>query len=257
MGDTLPNPRQDFTAVAGEVAEQLQALDALRERYRRELHAGAILPSVTEATRIALTYNSNAIEGNTLTLRETQLVLEGITPPGGKPLREIYEARNHDRALGYVEAIAKTDAPVNEAELLEVHRLVMTDIADHAGRFRRGRVLIAGSGFVPPGAHRFDELIGASLAAGNRASLHPVLRSAELHYNLVAIHPFEDGNGRTARLMMNRVALQAGYPHIVLEVARRAEYLAALDRANQGDVLSFAQFVIDSAIASARRMLGE
>ncbi len=165
--------------------------------------AGRILPNSVEAMRVELTYHSNAIEGSTLSLRETQLVIEGHSPASGKSMRELYEARNHDRALRLVEAWAQqrpATAAITEREVLDVHAHVLADIdANAAGRLRSERVLIKGTRFVPPGAPKFDVLIPGLLGLANREGVHPVLQAAELHYNLVAVHPFNDGNGRTAR----------------------------------------------------------
>ena len=221
---------------------------------------GRILPNADAALRLELTYHSNAIEGNTLSLRETQLVLEGITPPGGKSIREVYEARNHERALGVVEAWASARpprGPIVEADLLAVHGAVLADIdATSAGRFRSQRVLIAGTRSVPPGAHRFDELVPATLGLANQADVHPLLRAAELHYNLAAVHPFNDGNGRTARLMMNYLLLRHGFPLAIIEIGERGAYLTALDEANSGRLLPFTRLVIAATTRSLNRLVG-
>lgn len=226
---------------------------------------GRVLENSVEALRVELTYHSNAIEGSTLTLRETQLVIEGHAPTSGKTLREIYEARNHDRALRMVESWAATrppDAPISEADLLEVHGHVLADIDPRsAGRYRADRVLIKGSRYVPPGPHRFRELIPRALELAGRAvdapsGVHPLMLAAELHYNLVAIHPFSDGNGRTARLMMNLLALRAGFPHVIIDVSERAEYLAALEEANAGACDRFGALVVRGATRSIERLIG-
>ena len=218
------------------------------------------MPNTIEALRIELTYHSNAIEGSTLTLRETQLVIEGKSPGGEKPLREIYEARNHDRAFRFIEnwAAENLRKPLEEQDVLEVHARVLADIDPiGAGRFRDQRVLIAGSGFIPPGAQKIGELFGKMLILVNSPGLHPVLGAAELHYNLVAIHPFIDGNGRTARLMMNHHLLRHGFPFALIEVNERGKYLAALDEANHGRLEPFATFIAQSVIRSIDRVLIE
>lgn len=255
-----PEPLLAFEASAPAVIKALAILDSQRARFAAEQTAGHILPNVLEAIRIELTYHSNAIEGNTLTLRETQLVLEGRTPAGGKSLREIYEARNHDRAIRMVESWARkrpTGTLLTTDDLLDTHAIVLADIDPAgAGRFRTERVLIAGTRFVPPGPHRFGELIPRMLELANCESTHPVLRAAELHYNLAAIHPFRDGNGRTARLLMNLQLLASGFPHAIIDVSKRAEYLAALDDANTGSSERFALFVASSLGRSIERAIG-
>lgn len=257
----LPEPLQSFRALADALAPELRAVDAAHARYRREMDAGRVLPNSVEALRVELTYHSNAIEGSTLSLRETQLVLEGYAPPGGKPLREIYEARNHDRALRTLERWAEerpSSTPLTDRDLLDVHAQVLADIdPTNAGRFRSGRVLIKGTRFIPPGSHKFDDLIPALLDLANAPGVPPALQAAELHYNLVAIHPFTDGNGRTARLLMNYHLLRHGYPHTIIEVGERAEYLSALEESNAGRCRPFAAFVLRSVERSIQRLIGE
>jgi Fic family protein len=256
----MPEPLLAFGDAAPEVRGALARVDGARARYRAALARGAVLPNTLEALRVELTYHSNAIEGSTLTLRDTQLILEGQTPGASKPLREIYEARNHDRALRMIEEWAARRSAVesiSESDVLAVHAAVLADIDVHAaGRFRSERVLIKGTRFIPPGSHRFAELVPAMLARAARSDVHPALQAAELHYNLVAIHPFADGNGRTARLLMNYHLIRNGFPHAIIEVERRGEYLAALERANAGEPGPFAAFVLDSATRSIDRLLG-
>lgn len=256
-----PEPLRDFGGVASVLSKELSVLDEAVAAYRKYKSDGRILANATEALRVELTYHSNAIEGSTLTLRETALIIEGHAPTSGKSLREIYEARNHDRALRAVERWASEQARSQTLTLehvLSVHAAVLADIdVRHAGVLRSERVLIKGTRFVPPGPQKFDKLLAAMLALANRPVVHPVLQAAELHYNFVAIHPFADGNGRTARLLMNGHVLSRGYPHVILEVERRSEYLASLEEANAGRVEGFARFVIEAAGRSIGRVIGE
>ena len=261
--DHPPEPLRSFGGIAGAeaVAPALLDVEAAHDRYRGHRDAGRILANSVEALRIELTYHSNAIEGSTLTLRETQLVVEGFAPAGGKTLREVYEARNHDRALREIERWATgrpSPSSLTEQDILDVHAQVLADIDDRsADRFRSGRVLITGTRFVPPGSHKFGELITNMLELANRDGQHPVLQAAELHYNLVAIHPFTDGNGRTARLFMNYHLLRQGYPLTIIEVEQRAEYLSALEDANAGRCEPFAAFILRSTARSIERLIGE
>ncbi|MBI1324474.1 Fic family protein [bacterium] len=257
----LPEPLIDFSPAAQQLEQRLQALDRAWQRFEAELQAGKVARNSLEAMRVELTYNSNAIEGNTLSLRETQLVLEGISPPGGKNLKEIYVARNHDTAFGKVETWI-AERPPHDAltlqDLLDIHKIVMRDIDPAAGGLRTGRVLIKGTRFVPPGGHPFDELIPAMLDLANRTrGLHPAIQAAELHYNFVAIHPFSDGNGRTARLLMNYWLMQRRFPVTIIDVADRAEYLNTLELANKGDCVPFASFVANCIEHSIHRLIGE
>ncbi len=257
----LPEPLLAFDAGPTVLQEALARVDALQARYVAARAAGRVLPNVVEAMRVELTYHSNAIEGSTLTLRDTQLIIEGRAPEGGRPLREIYEARNHDRALRVIEGWASErphGAPLSERDLLDVHALVLADIDPAAaGHFRTERVLISGTRFVPPGEHRFGELIPKMLELAKRPGVHPVVHVADLHYNAAAIHPFRDGNGRTARLLMNYRLLSLGFPHAIIDVSRRSEYLTALDEANTGQWAHFAVFVAESVEQSIGRLLGD
>jgi Fic family protein len=255
----LPEPLQSFRGLAEAVAPELLAVEAVHARYRVEKDAGRVLPNSVEALRVELTYHSNAIEGSTLSLRDTQLVLEGYAPSGGKTMREIYEARNHDRALRMLERWAEErPSPLADQDLLDVHAQVLADIDPvNAGRSRSARVLIKGTRFIPPGSQKFDDLIPRMLELATAQGVPPALQAAELHYNLVAIHPFSDGNGRTARLVMNHHLLRHGYPHAIIEVEERAEYLAALEEANEGRCQPFATFVLKSVEHSIQRLIGE
>ena len=175
----LPEPLQRFGGLAGALGPSLAQIDSLLARYR-ELHRGGLVAANTiEALRIELTYHSNAIEGSTLTLRETQLVIEGKSPAGEKPLREIYEARNHDKAFRLIEdwVSHRPGDPLREKDILDVHAQVLADIdPGGAGRFRSQRVLIAGTGYVPPGAQKIPGLIQRMIELANLSGVHPVLK---------------------------------------------------------------------------------
>ena len=261
MQHHLPEPLQAFGPLAEALSPAIQQVEAAYLKYREQKDAGRILENSVEALRVELTYHSNAIEGSTLSLRETQLVIEGYAPISGKTLREIYEARNHDRALRRIEEWVQErplPLPLTEQDIFDVHADVLADIAPRsAGRFRTDRVLIKGTRFIPPGSHKFAELIPTMLELANLTGMHPVLQAAELHYNFVAIHPFADGNGRTARLLMNHHLLRHGYPHTIIEVENRAQYLTALDEANVGRCEKFAIFVLQSAERSIQRIKGD
>jgi Fic family protein len=254
-----PEPLQNFAGLSASLRSSLELVDQLLNEYGSRKQQGRILPNLVEALRIELTFNSNAIEGSTLTLRQTQLVVEGTVPPGNPSMRELYEARNHDLALRMIETWAAelpARSNLSEQDILDVHQRVMADVApSYAGTFRSDHVLIAGTGYVPPASRKFDALIPAMLHLANRDQLHTALLAAELHYNMVAIHPFNDGNGRTARLLMDYQLLRCSYPHIIISVSERAEYLAALDEANTGKVERFAKFILHSIEQSLRRYL--
>ena len=184
------------------------------------------------------TYRSNAIEGSTLTLRETQVILHDGLTVGGKTLREHLEAVNHKNAIDFVEALAKGLEPLTEHNLRQIYALVLKGVDDEeAGRYRRGQVRISGSEYVPPDPVAVPGLMRDYLEwlNGEAQSLSPVERAASAHFRLVDIHPFADGNGRTARLLMNLILLGEGYPSAVVRQEDRLAYYAALDQAHAGE----------------------
>ena len=261
MESPLPEPLLKFAAPSALLLEALAGAETLFVRYRAVRDAHRILPNTVEAMRVELTYHSNAIEGSTLSLRDTQLIVEGREPNTGKALREIYEARNHDRALRMIESWAEArprSELLNERDLLEIHAQILAEIdTARAGQYRIDRVLITGTRFVPPGSHKFPTLIPTLIELANWPDNHPVVGAAELHYNFVAVHPFADGNGRTARLLMNYRLLLNGFPPAVIPVERRSEYLRALETANAGTWEPFALFVLDCLVESIRRLIGD
>lgn len=213
--------------------------------------------SVEADWELAQTYNSNAIEGNTLTLSETKAVLlHGVTV-SGHPLREHLEAVNHLEAWRLMRRMASGGQPVTEEDILSLHRVILTGIqSEEAGRYRRERVRIAGASLILPNPLKVPDLMADfARELGNPAGVHPVLHAARVHYGLVAIHPFIDGNGRTSRLLMNLLLLRAGYPAALIPVAERARYYTALELANGGDFLPFEAFIIDRVRKSVRDLL--
>lgn len=222
---------------------RLDAMRPLPPALVRNLHDDLVL---------RWTYHSNAIEGNTLTLKETRVVLEGITV-GGKLLREHFEAINHRDAILYVEGLVEAAEPLGEWQLRNIHRLVLKNIDDSSGGcYRTINVIIAGAEHRPPDAVHVPAAM-ADLMAWHQAAqeLHPIERTARLHADMVKIHPFVDGNGRTARLLMNLELLKAGFPAVVLPVSQRLRYYEALDLAHtSGDYAPFLILIADCVAQS-------
>lgn len=212
---------------------RLAALRPLPPAVVRNLHEDLVL---------RWTYHSNAIEGNTLTLQETKVVLEGITI-GGKLLREHFEAINHREAIGYVEALAQSPAPLTEYHIRALHQLVLKNIDDeNAGRYRTTNILLTGATHTPPEAIHVPGLMAdfAHWLATTAPTLHPVERAARVHVDFVKIHPFVGSNGRTARLLMNLELLKAAYPALIIPVEQRLAYYQTLDAAHvRGDYAPF------------------
>jgi len=205
-----------------------------------------LVKKLWEQMQIEFTYNSNAIEGNTLSLRETQLVIqEGITVHG-KSLREHLEAKNHPDTIDYVEKLAQKGDIIKQDNILKVHELLMRGIDDqNAGKYRTGQVRIAGATFMPPPAKEIQSMISELLQtlSQNPDELRPIELAAFFHHKLVYIHPFLDGNGRTARLLMNVILMKSGYPFTALLKVDRPKYLRALSEADNRNPIPFANFI--------------
>lgn len=215
-------------------------LDALRP-----LPAGA-LARLREGLTVEWIYNSNAIEGNTLTLRETQLILETGLTIGGKSLREHFEVINHKEAIDYVEQLAAQHDPITSFHVRQIHKLVLARIDDdNAGRYRDSQVRISGAAYLPPEAWEIPQRMTDwdTWLRDAETSLHPVAMAALAHHRLAAIHPFTDGNGRTARLIMNLLLFRSGYPPTVILRADRRQYYSALAQADVGRNRALVNFV--------------
>ncbi len=241
------------------LTETLTLADRLKvelDRYRQRMGA-----KVARAFELQYTYESNRIEGNTLTLQETALVVEKGLTIGGKPLTDHLEAINHTHALEYIKEIATGHEPFSEAVLLNIHRLILQSIDNaHAGCYRNIPVLISGAAHIPSQPYLLNKQMEDYFlwAAENMESLHPILLAAELHERLVTIHPFIDGNGRTARLVMNLILLQHGYPIAILkgDAQSRLDYYAALETAQVGgDTMPFLSLIADNVKSTLERVL--
>jgi len=191
-------------------------------------------------------YNSNAIEGNTITLQETRLILETGLTIGGKSLREHFEVINHRDAIDYVEDLVAKAEQVTPFHVRQIHKLVLSRIDDeNAGRYRETQVRIAGAAFIPPESWLVPNIMtewGDWLASEEKQS-HPVELAALAHHRLVAIHPFIDGNGRTARLVMNLILMRAGFPPTVIQRINRRQYYRVLDQGDSGKPAGLVNFV--------------
>lgn len=190
--------------------------------------------------QLEMTYNSNAIEGNSLTLKETYLVIqEGITIKG-KPLKDHLEAKDHQEALEYLYDLIDhgKKQSVSERLIRSLHQLVVRDTdREWAGRYRNRPVFIAGAKHQPPEALVIPSLMADLIrwAGKNQKKLHPVELAAFLHHKIAHIHPFFDGNGRTARLAMNVILMRAGYPLAVVLKNDRKKYYRVLEQADRGN----------------------
>lgn len=218
----------------------------------KQLNAKRPLPphvvrKLNEQFALEMTYNSNAIEGNSLTLKETAWVIQDGITIKGKPMKDHLEAIDHYAALSYLYDLIEHDArqTVSEVLIRTVHRLVVRETEQQtAGMYRTGNVMITGSNHTPPDASALPGLMHdlISWIRSNQKKLHPVEIAAIVHHKLVYIHPFFDGNGRTARVMMNLLLLQQGYPLVIVLKNDRKKYYQALSQADLGDYTSLVRF---------------
>ncbi|WP_291285411.1 Fic family protein [Flavobacterium sp.] len=244
----------DFALKALEVAEQeirynktvsklklsttlekiLSEIDILKEKLDSYRQFDSY--KISQALELEYTFESNRIEGNTMTLRETDMVInEGLTI-SGKSMREHLETINHQEAIGFIKDLMQKNNSLNERDLLSIHNLILRGIIpEDAGRYRKVQVMIKGSSHMPPqpflvAKEMEDYFIWYEI---NKNKLHPVILAAEMHERLVTVHPFIDGNGRTARLVMNLILMQKGYliANIKGDYENRMQYYQSLETA--------------------------
>jgi len=222
------------------VLEKKRKLDTLRPL------PSSLVARLKKQMMIEYTYNSNAIEGNTLTLRETQLIIEEGMTVGGKSITETLEAKNHPEAIKFVERLVDAKSELTEEVILQLHKLIMSNITEDAGHYRTTGVKITGATFMPPPSSqvkpRIDELL--KWLRKNPDELTPIELAAVFHHRFVQIHPFSEGNGRTARLLMNALLMKDGYPFIAtVPKLDRQKYLKTLAEADSGNTSSVMNFI--------------
>ena len=207
----------------------LAQIDRKKEELegRRPLTEGE-LERLNEEFAVEYTYNSNAIEGNTLTLRETDLVLQGLTI-GQKPLKDHMEAVGHKEAFDYVRELVRENVPLSERVIKEIHTLVLADKKEDRGVYRRIPVRILGAGHEPVQPYLIAPQMEQLLLRYNENNDHIITKLAWFHVEFEGIHPFIDGNGRTGRLLVNLELMKAGYPPIDIKFTDRAAYYSAFD----------------------------
>lgn len=246
-----------------ELQTLLNECDCLKIRLQelRPLPASA-LQKIENALAIEYTYESNRIEGNTLTLQETELVVnEGVTV-SGKSMREHLEAINHAEAIDYIKDFAKNGIEISQRTIKEIHALVLHGInRENAGCYRNVPVMISGSRHIPPQPYMIEKLMEDFMLRFmemENQNIHPVLIAAYLHDELVRIHPFIDGNGRTSRLLMNLYLLRNGYSLVNIKGTNDAKvrYYKALESSHtEHDPEQFQELVAEAEKESLTRYL--
>lgn len=233
-------------------AEKLQ-----QEINRHRPLKGQSLKQLREYLRIGLTWSSNALEGNSLTETETKVVIEDGITIGGKPLKDHFEAIGHAEAFDYLQKLALRKE-IAERDILKLHKLFYYRIDEaNAGHYRKQNIIVTGTDFVFPAPSELKELMFAlsEEIPSLRAEKHPIEFAALLHIRLVTIHPFVDGNGRTARLLMNLALLQQGYPVTIIPPVLRSEYLSTVRESNLGNVAPFINLLSSMVWESQRDFL--
>jgi Fic family protein len=235
------------------INEKMRSLNSLRP-----LPADGV-KKLHEEMRLLHTYNSNAIEGNTLTLPETKLVLEEGITIGGKTLREHLEATNNARAFDLMEDIAKKKKKIDHVVIQQIHEVVTAGILEEAGKYRTRNVRIIGSARTPPDWSKVIRLMDELIEKIDRCKRHPVEVAALLHHGFVKIHPFIDGNGRVSRLLNNLYLISHGYPPLVLKKEDRGKYyrfLRAADAGNPGQFVNFIAKAMDESLTMYLSIFG-
>lgn len=242
--------KNDLLARIDENRAKIDAYRPMQEPLLSELRA---------YYRIGLTWSSNALEGSSLTESETKVVLEDGLTVAGKPLREYYEATGHADAYDFMWTLLNPSEPITEADILKLHRLFYRQVDEQqAGAYRNQRVFITGSHYATPAPEKVPGLMAEFVQWLNHCSLHPVAYAAEAHWRFVFIHPFVDGNGRVARLLMNLCLLRNGYTLAIVPPVLRMEYIQLLERAHR-DQNAFEDFIAERVLETQKdilRMLG-
>jgi fido (protein-threonine AMPylation protein)/transcriptional regulator with XRE-family HTH domain len=227
--------RLQSQAVSPALAKKLARIDSLQLQWAtKKPKKGIQLTKLNESFGVEYTYESNKIEGNTLSLQETYLVIHDGLTIAGKSIQEHLEAINHDEAIDFIRELVESKLPLTEYRLKQIHHLVLKGIdRKNAGVYRSVPVRIGGSSHVPPEPFEVPRLMEELFAfyEVEKKRMHPVLLAAEMHERLVTIHPFIDGNGRTARLLMNLILLRNGYTIAILKGNKtsRMNYYKALE----------------------------
>jgi Fic family protein len=234
--------------------EQINTLKRWLDSFRP--FDSSIIAELKKIYDVRFTYNSNAIEGNTLTQSETELVLtKGITI-GGKTLDEHLEVIGHREAIGYIETLAQNNTEIREWEIKQIHNLILRKInPEEAGSYRTLDVMAAGTNYRYPPHYLVSQLMTdfvTWLNSETALKLHPIEYGTIAHYRFVSIHPFRDGNGRTGRLLMNLLFIRSGYPIVVIDHKIRNEYINALvyGQQNQADLAPLLDLVCEATIDS-------
>lgn len=238
--------------------ELLQKADSYKQKISSACPlAKEELKSLDNYFRIGFTYSSNALEGNTLTISETKILLEDGITVGGRPLKDCYEAVGHGAAYDFMLKLARQqDMKITEEIIRKLHRLFYQKVdAEQAGQYRSVQVYISGTEYVPPAPDEVPRLMEhlVNQILSSRTTLHPIELAAMAHKRLADIHPFIDGNGRTARLLMNLILVNSGYGVVSIPPIWRNDYINALSVSNRlNDMDAFSKLIAECVIETER-----
>lgn len=265
-----------FLDIPAEISFLFKQASALNDQINQlKNNDQSLWLTIAKKLKVDWTYHSNSLEGSTLTLGETLFFLnEGLTVEG-KPFRDFLDARNHAEAIDYLYDIISNQRTISEAIIKEINALLLSGVTHTTAQNPQGeivkKVLIAGEYKRQPNhvlqadgtIHRYvdplnvkdemEELI--NWVNQNISLLHPIQVAAIVHYNLVRIHPFDDGNGRGARIFMNLILIKIGFFPVVIRTERKRIYLDALSKADKGDLIPFIQFISEELIQTYEEVI--
>jgi len=231
------------------IEEKKKRLDNLRPLSQDALQ------NLLEDIRLRHTYHSDAIEGNTLTLQETKLVLEEGITIGGKPLKDHMEARNDAEAFDVMMDLIRAKKELSQEIIQQLHECVTKGILQNPGQYRTGDIRVTGADVRPPSYLKIISLMDNYIKQIKKAGQHPIQKAVYIHHELVRIHPFYDGNGRVARLLTNFYLMTEGYPIIIVKKEDRQKYYQALRKADHGDLSEFTLFIMQTVHESLQHYL--
>ena len=221
------------------ILEKKKRLSSIRPLNKEQLKL------IKQQMEIEYIYNSTSIEGNTLSLNETRLILEEGITISGKSLREHLDIINQKEAISWIEEFIKNKAKIKESDVIELHRLTLKGISNYwAGKYKTSQNRVLGSKLkTTPPYKVHSEMDNLVYRIGNNKEFNAIELAAYAHHELVRIHPFVDGNGRTARLLMNLILMRGGYPPIVIAKKERKKYFESLEKAHFGNFKDFFDFI--------------
>lgn len=221
------------------ILEKKKKLNSLRPLDKEQLKL------IKEQIEVEYVYNSTAIEGNTLSLNETRLILEEGITISGKSLREHLDVINQKEAISWIEGFIKNKSKIKEADIIELHRLTLKGISNNwAGKYKTSQNRIVESKLKTTAPYKVhSEMDNLVHEIDINKKFNPIELAAYVHHELVRIHPFVDGNGRTARLLMNLILMHEGYPPVLIAKKERKKYFNALERAHFGNFKDFFNFI--------------